>query len=702
MKNLFHRHSAVSSKYIYFGSETPGGNETGEYNIEKDAEAQALTQEITLDEIDAMVNGISNSLEKGLNDTNKEEVKAKIQEIVATMGEDEPLYVFLTQTLEGELEQFLQGDLGMKNADLHFNFERTDISTVEKKETEQMLMKVKFDDVNPFPEGKDSLQVALEKEEGVVLDGVNITKRGYVDAEKGVVDAFGEKIKGHEDVSLQELMQKDLSQGRVLDKISSAKMLMDAIQAYNPDTVITSGQVKLLWETLNGSLSSVTNETVGQLQSALSVISSDFEKVINGRDNKYGKGTREGFRTAGAMIDKVVSVHAQEIIKKDFELNFNISVLNGSIVLYKEYQEVLILADHSGSMKNDISSLANVLGVAHQNNQLENTKFAFAGFMKEVNLISELTSDLDDVVSDMKSLHTEGGSERGVDGALKLLKESSVFSDDAERVAKGEKLPKRLIEIVSDDLPQHVTKGELEELQQLAQKRNIDVVFVFSVFDTGKKKPERVPLNIVQSAFRESEKSHDEIKLDLIKSAREEYESALQEFNEAKNKIKNIDQQLKNISDPKIIKELEQQKTDIFVSQLDPRAGANRTAFRALNERWILRDINSHSLDKANRSYKKGKEKSNYFTKLERIESLLKAPQQQASLLKDLERVAAGDPNSPQQKYMNALIAYRDSFYESDPNSPVEGMAYIPKSRETGPLDSEGRQTMLAKQKTGN
>ena len=761
MKNLFNRHSAGGGRFVFFGAETPGGNETDEYSIANDAEAQALSREISTDEVDAMVDGISNSLENGLTDTNKDAVKAKIQEIIATMGEDEPLYVFLTQTLEGQLEDFLQGDLNIKGANLDFDFERQDAPSAQASSSVETSFVVNFDAIEPFDldyEGnpkQDDLQNFLDIETEYNVNGKQKMLRGFVDPEKGVVDPDGNQIEGFEDVSLANLIREDLCHGGIQNKIPNPTDLLEAIQEFNPKTSITPEQVTLIVQAMTGTLPEMKSKTVGELQDALSNISEDFKKVIAGRDEKYGRGTRNGFRMTGAMLEQVTVVHRLKEEKKNFNVTFEVSMENlpGRILEYQKYEEVLIVADHSGSMGNDIHKLGTTImsGFAHKN--LKDVQFSFAEFESTARLLTELSEgekEVEDMVNAMQHLHIRGGDERGVDAAIQMLNTPGAFSDDTDRIANREDLPRRLMEIVTDEPLQDVSKAELRELRRLADEKNVDIVFVFSMNDNGTT-VQKVPLSVLESMYGTGAEESDD--LQALEEQKQSAESHLAELSSKMNEItivndvskmtshsedtefqtmqaeyKEADSHLAELSskiDAIIIAndvskmtshsedtefqtmqaeyrevearlvELSSQIEDIDLRLKQTQDQAERQ--RLIQERADLLAegivdentsiyIKKHPKDYTNKTLEDISAWNGDYTQADQIESQI------ASITKRNNSINAFNIG------INQAIAHRDATHYFDDQL----MAYVPKPTETGPLDSVGRQTMLAKQKTGN
>lgn len=501
--------SDIAEKKLFFnnGPEGPGGAE----DIKDNKEALAVNRELTSEEVQNIVDTIGRQIE-GVSEDQKNQIADMIRKF--TTESNLPLMVEM-QNLSTELDTYLSAQ-GIEGKGIEFDF-----SQIAKQPDANADMGLQLDlnamQGGAFEDGKDNLQNKLEQKSS------DERTTGYIDPNEGLVYFENGERKTDPSVNVEDTILMDLSlensteiteseaetkekKALLREIVLSPVTLEKAVQSAYPESKFGIQDAEIIYGALHGMLEFGDGEgqtKISELQKAFANISPDFAAIVNGADNKYGKGTREAVRTLAAQTRNMVDTYNKDVSGR-IDLKFEVKVVPKAetVKLYQQYDEVHVLADHSGSMSDDVRFVAK--DIASKKDW--NTKFSFSTFEQGLNVVHGLQEGqegLGKVVKSMENMRTTGGTEYGITNALRLM-QSDVFTKDEYKTVTNPETGeteqvqiKRLLEIFTDENLQGLKVSEIIELAEMAKEHNADVMIAFS----NGKEINRVPLQVLVEMY---------------------------------------------------------------------------------------------------------------------------------------------------------------------------------------------------------
>lgn len=154
---------------------------------------------------------------------------------------------------------------------------------------------------------------------------------------------------------------------------------------------------------------------------------------------------------------------------KTLEANINIqrsNELEHILSDWQNYAEIFYLVDNSPSMKKNHEAVAKI--ILEQKN-LKGTKINFGNFSNDLDDLKEVKS-LNDIAQDVTKSEKGGSSEeRVLKAAISTLKQ----------IKSGSETSKKMI-IATDEHFQNLNWDELNEIEALAEDKNVEVAFIYA------------------------------------------------------------------------------------------------------------------------------------------------------------------------------------------------------------------------------
>ncbi len=180
-----------------------------------------------------------------------------------------------------------------------------------------------------------------------------------------------------------------------------------------------------------------------------------------------------------AKINTVKALGANIDIQNNHDLEQTLSD-------WQDYDEIFYIVDNSPSMKKNHEAVAKI--ILEQKN-LKGTKINFGNFSDDLDDLKEVKS-LNDIAQDVTKSEKGGSSEERV---LKTL------ISTLKQIKSGRETSKKVI-IATDENFQNLNWDELNEIEELAEDKNVEVAFIYANQDGAR----ALDLATVKSAYAQA------------------------------------------------------------------------------------------------------------------------------------------------------------------------------------------------------